>query len=92
MSIFISNDQTHALAESFEQDTSEHCSQPPSDPQASKKADLAGPGIGDYAELEKILPGDYNPLLTPKETQKAIFHLKRYIEDNLVQGAQPLDG
>jgi hypothetical protein len=23
-----------------------------------KKADLAGPGIGDYAELEKILPKD----------------------------------
>src|SRR5246127_2913684 len=53
------------------------------DTQASKKADLAGPGIGDYAELEKILPQDYNPLLTPRETQKAIFHLRRYIEDNL---------
>jgi len=48
-----------------------------------KKADLAGPGIGDYNELEKILPGDYHSLLTPKETQKAIFHIKRYIEDNL---------
>ncbi len=34
-------------------------------------------------ELEKILPQDYHPLLTPKETQKAIFHLRRYIEDNL---------
>ncbi len=55
----------------------------PSDPQASKKADLAGPGIGDYTELEAILPRDYNSLLTPKETQKALFHLKRYIEDNL---------
>jgi aspartate--ammonia ligase len=54
-----------------------------SDTQASKKADLAGPGIGDYAELEKILPQDYHPLLTPKETQKALFHLRRYIEDNL---------
>lgn len=54
-----------------------------SDTQASKKADLAGPGIGDYAELEKILPQDYHPLLTPKETQRAIFHLRRYIEDNL---------
>ena len=48
-----------------------------------KKADLAGPGIGDYKELEKILPRDYHSLLTPKETQKAIFHVKRYIEDNL---------
>ncbi len=27
---------------------------------ADKKADLAGPGIGDYDELEKILPNDYN--------------------------------
>jgi hypothetical protein len=26
------------------------------DTKASKRADLAGPGIGDYAELEKILP------------------------------------
>lgn len=49
----------------------------------NKKADLAGPGIGDYAEIEKILPRDYNSLLTPKETQKAIFTLKDYIEDNL---------
>jgi aspartate--ammonia ligase len=48
-----------------------------------KKADLAGPGIGDYKELEKILPRDYSSLLTPKETQKAIFQVKRYIEDNL---------
>jgi aspartate--ammonia ligase len=53
------------------------------DTKATKKADLAGPGIGDYADLEKILPQDYNPLLTPKETQKAIFHLRRYTEDNL---------
>lgn len=48
-----------------------------------KKADLAGPGIGDYHELEKILPQDYHSLLTKKETQQAIFRLKRYIEDNL---------
>jgi aspartate--ammonia ligase len=53
------------------------------DTQASKKADLAGPGIGDYSELEKVLPNDYHPLLTPKETQQAIFQVKRYIEDNL---------
>jgi aspartate--ammonia ligase len=48
-----------------------------------KKADLAGPGIGDYTELEKILPKDYRSLLTPKDTQRTIFHVKRYIEDNL---------
>jgi aspartate--ammonia ligase len=50
---------------------------------ANKKADLAGPGIGDYNELEKVLPNDYRSVLTPMETQHAIFHVKRYIEDNL---------
>ena len=48
-----------------------------------KEADLAGPGIGDYDELEKILPQDYNSLLTPKETQKAIYAVKNYIEEHL---------
>jgi len=48
-----------------------------------KKADLAGPGIGNYEELEKILPQDYTSLLTPKETQQAIFSVKHYIEEQL---------
>jgi aspartate--ammonia ligase len=48
-----------------------------------KQADLAGPGIGDYNELAAILPHDYHSALTPRETQEAIFHLKRYIEDHL---------
>lgn len=48
-----------------------------------KKADLAGPGIGNYEELEGILPKDYDSLLTPKQTQKAIFAVKNYIEENL---------
>jgi len=50
---------------------------------ADKKADLAGPGIGNYEELEKILPEDYRSALTPKETQKAIYTVKEYIEDRL---------
>jgi aspartate--ammonia ligase len=50
---------------------------------ADKKADLAGPGIGDYAELEKILPQNYSSLLSPKETQNAIYAAKDYIEKNL---------
>ena len=50
---------------------------------SSKKADLAGPGIGSYDELEKILPQDYNSLLSPKDTQRAIFAVKSYIEENL---------
>lgn len=48
-----------------------------------KKADLAGPGIGNYVDLEKILPGDYSSLLTPQETQKAIYEVKNYIEEYL---------
>ncbi|MBW1673170.1 MAG: aspartate--ammonia ligase [Deltaproteobacteria bacterium] len=52
---------------------------------ADKRADLAGPGIGDYDKLEKILPHDYSPLLTPKETQKAITSVKIYIEANLCE-------
>ena len=48
-----------------------------------KRADLAGPGIGDYRELEKVLPTDYTSLLDRKQTQQAIFAVKRYIEDNL---------
>ncbi|MGO9275721.1 MAG: aspartate--ammonia ligase [Terriglobia bacterium] len=50
-----------------------------------KTADLAGPGIGDYEELEKVLPRDYRSLLTPKETQRAIFAVKNYIESHLSQ-------
>ena len=48
-----------------------------------KKADLAGPGIGDYAELEKVLPRGYRSALGPKETQLATYAIKDYIEQNL---------
>jgi aspartate--ammonia ligase len=48
-----------------------------------KKADLAGPGISTYEEVEKILPHDYESLLTPMETMEAVYAVKRYIEDNL---------
>ena len=50
---------------------------------SSKKADMAGPGIGSYDELEKILPRDYSSLLAPKETQAAISEAKHFIEENL---------
>lgn len=50
-----------------------------------KKADLAGPGIGSYDEIEKILPADYESLLSPKETQMAITAVKRFIEDGLCE-------
>jgi len=48
-----------------------------------KKADLAGPGIGSYDELEKVLPKDYEPLLDRKQTMRALFGVKNYIEENL---------
>jgi aspartate--ammonia ligase len=50
---------------------------------ADKKADLAGPGISTYEEVEKILPKDYAPLLNRIDTQRALFAIKRAIEDNL---------
>jgi len=50
---------------------------------ADKKADLAGPGIGNYEELATVLPRDYRSALTPKETQQAIFAVKGYIEEHL---------
>ena len=53
--------------------------------QASKRADLAGPGIGNYPDIEKVLPGDYRSLLTLRETQRAIYATKAYIEENLAK-------
>jgi aspartate--ammonia ligase len=49
----------------------------------SKQADLAGPGIGSYEEIERILPPGYRSLLDPKETQFALHELKRYFMDRL---------
>jgi len=74
------DDRTNSVVEILDPDNG---SADPPDKRASKKADLAGPGIGNYEELEKILPRNYHSLLPPKETQQAIFHVKRYIEDNL---------
>jgi aspartate--ammonia ligase len=50
---------------------------------SGKKEDLAGPGIGNYEDLARVLPENYRSLLTPRETQKAIFEAKKYIEENL---------
>ena len=49
----------------------------------AKRADLAGPGIGDYRDVARVLPSDYASLLSPRETQQAIFRVKEYIEQNL---------
>jgi len=52
---------------------------------SDKQADLAGPGVSTYEEVAKILPTDYKPLLSPKDTMKALFDVKRYIEDGLAR-------
>ncbi|MBM3435872.1 MAG: aspartate--ammonia ligase [Bacteroidetes bacterium] len=52
---------------------------------ADKKADLAGPGISTYEEVEKILPADYVPLLPPLKRMKALYMVKNYIEENLAK-------
>ena len=51
----------------------------------SKVADLAGPGISTYEEVEKILPKDYSPLQTPMERMKALYIIKDYIEKGLAE-------
>lgn len=50
-----------------------------------KKADLAGPGISTYEEVEKILPRDYKAILSPMERMKAVYAIKNYIEENLAR-------
>ncbi len=49
----------------------------------SQNEDLAGPGIGTYEEVEKVLPTDYKSLLDRKETQRAVYLAKGYIEQHL---------
>ncbi len=51
----------------------------------TKEADLAGPGIGSYEELAKVLPDDYTPLLDRRRTQEAIYEVKRFIEAGLAR-------
>ncbi len=50
---------------------------------SDKKADLAGPGVSTYEDLEKKLPSDYEPLQSPMERMEALFALKTFIEENL---------
>jgi aspartate--ammonia ligase len=52
---------------------------------ADKTADLAGPGVSTYEEVAKALPVGYKSVLTPNETQKALYAVKRAIEDGLAR-------
>jgi aspartate--ammonia ligase len=49
----------------------------------TKIADLAGPGISTYEEVERALPRDYRALLPPMERMKAVYAVKSYIEEHL---------
>ncbi len=48
-----------------------------------KLADLSGPGIGTYEDVERVLPSDYESLLDARTTQRAIFSVKNYVEQGL---------
>ncbi|MFO7650489.1 MAG: aspartate--ammonia ligase [bacterium] len=50
-----------------------------------KAADLAGPGMSTYPKVDKILPVGYRSILDNKQTQRAIYAIKRYIEDGLAK-------
>jgi aspartate--ammonia ligase len=58
---------------------------------ADKKADLAGPGIGTYEEVDKVLPTDYRSLLDHKESAIALAKLKRFIEDGMCKALNLID-
>ncbi len=48
-----------------------------------KTADLAGPGIGNYDDVARILPTDYSSALSHRETMEALYAVKAYIEEHL---------
>jgi len=48
-----------------------------------KAADLAGPGISTYRAVEKVLPTGYRTILNNRDTQRAIYAVKRSVEDGL---------
>jgi len=57
---------------------------------ADRKSDLAGPGIGSYDELERILLQHYTPLLNPKEAQQALAAVENCLEENLSKELIPM--
>jgi aspartate--ammonia ligase len=57
----------------------------PTPGKTGKSADLAGPGISTYEAVDQVLPVNYRPILNNKETQRAIYAVKRYIEDGLAE-------
>jgi hypothetical protein len=74
---------THLESRSAQYESSAGC-------KPGKKLGLAGPVMGDSAELRKILLQDYNPLVVKENAKKAISHLRRYREDNLGKELGPM--
>jgi aspartate--ammonia ligase len=54
-------------------------------PGTDKERDLAGPGVSTYEEVARILPRDYSPLLDRRTTMRALFDVKRLIEEGLAR-------
>ena len=50
---------------------------------AEKTDDLIGPGVGDYEQLLDELPRDYEPLISPREVQRGVAHIKAHVEAGL---------
>ena len=58
---------------------------------ADKKADLAGPGIGNYDDLKQELPENYEPLLSPKEKKyRSSMVTFKFSRKNYREAAQEL--
>mmetsp|Transcript_21672 Transcript_21672/g.31540 ORF Transcript_21672/g.31540 Transcript_21672/m.31540 type:complete len:389 (-) Transcript_21672:73-1239(-) len=51
--------------------------------QRLKQADLAGPGMSTYCRLKEVLPRNYTPSLSPRDTQKAIQLIKETLKTHL---------
>lgn len=52
---------------------------------ADKRADLAGPGISTYEEVDKVLPQNYQAALPPLKRMEALYMIKEFIEKGLAQ-------
>lgn len=52
---------------------------------SNKQADLAGPGISTYDEVRKVLPDNYEALLSPLQRMEALYLIKEYIEKGLAK-------
>lgn len=50
-----------------------------------KAADLAGPGISTYEAVDQVLPVGYRPILNNMDTMRALYAVKRYVEDGLAR-------